>query len=113
MKIKTTRKEMKEGYSNIIGIGYCQAQYLLSGQDDYAYISGKHGWACDIYKIDNNTIISTGYQPIRNTTIDYNTLKVYEREAEKIVCESKKDWDEKKKILNQLLLEMIQTAKVA
>lgn len=43
-------------------IGYCDAQYLLSGIKPAGYVAGALGWDCDIYRIAGLTIV-TGYRP--------------------------------------------------
>ena len=78
MKFKTTKKEMKENYDQILGIGYCNAQHLLKFENPIAYSTRSEGWACDYYDIDG-ILISTGYAPMdsRNVKKDYNTIISY------------------------------------
>ena len=64
MKIQVTKKSIKENYKNIISVGYCNAQNMLKCKDATMYSAGVYGWACDYYVINNDTIISTGYNPI-------------------------------------------------
>lgn len=82
MKLKTTKKEIKEGFYRIISIGYCDAQYLLSEEKPFAYSAGVYGWACDYYDIDG-ICISTGYSPLseKNMKYDYKLVKEYEEKA--------------------------------
>ena len=65
-KIKATKRDMKENY-RIIGIGYCDAQFLLQYHDAVAYSVRAEGWACDYYDV-YNVVISTGYSYINNKT---------------------------------------------
>lgn len=65
MKLKVSKKEIKEGFENIIRLGYGTIQHLLFYVSADYYSCGVNGWSCDYYKIDNDTIISTGYSPIR------------------------------------------------
>lgn len=67
------------------GIGYCNAQYLLTDLTPCAYVIGREGWRCDIYILGPVTI-STGYCPI-GKKISYDTIRKYEKIAENIVCE--------------------------
>ena len=60
MKFKATKKAMKDNYYYIIGIGYCDAQYLLQDEKPIAYSAGVYGWQCDYYDVDG-VLISTGY----------------------------------------------------
>lgn len=85
MKLKATKKEMKEGYYRIIGIGYCDAQFLLSNEKPFAYSCGLYGWKCDYYDIDG-ILISTGYDYIetKNARQDYNLIREYDKKAESL-----------------------------
>jgi len=84
MKLKASKKTIKDGYYKILSIGYCDAQYLLSEENPFAYSSGSYGWACDYYDIDG-VCISTGYSPISKNTdkIDYKLLREYDEIASK------------------------------
>lgn len=83
MKVKVTKKQMKENYKNIIKIGYCEGQYMLRCADPVYYSAGVYGWSCDYYVINKNTIISTGYNPIGNID-NKEIIDKYEKKAEKI-----------------------------
>mgnify|MGYP007069854723 CR=1 FL=1 len=67
------------------GISYCSAQYLLNDLTPWAYVAGVYGWSCDIYNL-GSVNISTGYCPV-GKRIDYDTVRKYEVQAEKVVCE--------------------------
>ena len=82
MKLKTTKKQIKENAHKIFSVGYCELDYLLKYNEPFAYSSGVYGWACDYYNIDG-TIISTGYQPI-GKLIDYELVKRYNTKAREI-----------------------------
>lgn len=83
VKFKATKKEMREGYTHIIGIGYCAAQTLLRYENAIAYSVRAEGWACDYYDIDG-VLISTGYSPLacKNAKIDYSRLREFELKAQ-------------------------------
>ena len=82
MKLKTTKKEIKNNSKRILKVGYCAAQNLLNYEEPFAYSSGVYDWACDYYNIDG-VIISTGYSPI-GEEVEYNLLKEYETKAKNI-----------------------------
>ena len=84
MRLKVSKKEIKDNYSNIITISYCDAEYLLRGLDSKYYSTRAEGWACDYYEIDNNTIISTGYAPIDSKLRDYELTRKYDDKAREI-----------------------------
>lgn len=107
MKVKVSKKEVKENFRNIICIGYCDLQYLLYYKEANYYSSGVYGWSCDYYKINNNTIISTGYQPIGNICADYNKVVSYDKEARNIIYNYSYDYEVKKELLEELLNKFI------
>ena len=108
MKLKTTKREIKENSYYIIGIGYCGAQYLLQYTEPFAYSAGVYGWSCDYYNIDG-VIISTGYSYIdnKNSKSNYDLLRKYEKKAEKIVYNYDISHKVKKNKLNKLLKAFI------
>lgn len=107
MKFKTTRKAIKENYSNIICISYCHLQQLLSGKEPIAYTTRREGWAADIYEVNNNTVIVTGYAPFGNIHPDYELVKEYEKKANIITSSSIINWEEKQERLNILINEFV------
>ena len=98
MKFKTTRKEINQNYKNIICVGYCKMDYLLTNQQPIAYASGVNGWNCDVYDV-NGVAIVTGYNPFGNIRPDYETIKKYEDEACRIACNS---WGSYQNMINQI-----------
>ena len=106
MKIRVTDKQIKEGFKNIICVGYCELQYLLYYKIADFNTCGIYGWKADFYKINNNTIISTGYAPIGNIR-NYNLNKKYENKARKIVLDYDLQYEQKTKKLDNLLKKYI------
>ena len=101
MKLKTTKKQIRENFNTILSVGYCDAQYLLSSRTPFAYSAGVYGWSCDYYQI-GNICICTGYSPI-GTPVDYELLDELERKAEQI----KKSSSDREKQLDELLKQLI------
>ena len=81
MKMKTTNKQIREGYAKIINIGYCKGWYLLQGQEPRYYTCGVYGWNQDTYHINNNVAISTGYRTIGNIDPKYDIIEEYNEKA--------------------------------
>lgn len=108
MKIKTTKKAVKDNYNHIIGIGYCNAQNLLRFSDAFGYSSGQNGWVCDYFEVDN-VCISTGYSYINNVNVkyDYTLLDSYESKARDIIGNYDINWEVKKEMVNQLLKDFV------
>lgn len=91
MKFKTTQKYIKANYKNIISVGYCNIQHLLTYESPIAYTSGRDGWYADIYDFGNignigSTAIVTGYNPFGNVKPDYEIVKKYDDMAKSVVC---------------------------
>ena len=108
MKLKTTNKAIKNGYNKIIGVGYCDLQSLLTFKSPFAYTSGTYGWNCDFYDVDG-VCICTGYRSIvsKNSSVDYDVMREYERKASVIRCDNTIDYETKKEMVNALLLEFV------
>ena len=106
MKFKTTKNEIYSNFKNVICVGYCKLDALLTNHDPIAYNSGVAGWNCDIYDI-NGVAIVTGYQPFGNIRPDYDTIKKYEDEARKICCGSWENYQNMMDQVDQLLKQFI------
>jgi hypothetical protein len=107
MKCKVTKKQVKKNYSTVIGVGYCDAQYLIEyANRAFAYSAGVYGWQCDYYEFDN-ICISTGYDYIHGLDYEYSILRAYEKKAQKIALNGELDYDKKAKKLNALLKKFI------
>jgi hypothetical protein len=109
MKLKTTKKIIKENYSKIIGIGYCNFQYMLYYSNPFAFSAGVYGWCCDYYEFDN-ICISTGYSYISTVKTDYEFVRKYELKAQKIVLNYDLGFETKKAKLNNLMKKFIKEA---
>lgn len=103
MKFKTTTKELKEGYHNIISAGYCDLQNLLNYEKPIAYSKGIYGWNFDVYDV-NGVAIATGYRgmPSKNSKkATYDLIKEYDKKA------SGKTAEERKTLLNEFINKVI------
>lgn len=117
MKLRASKKTIKENSYRILSVGYCDVQYLLKGEEPFSYCCGVYGWCCDNYELNNGKhrlLISTGYSPIESQNIDKNTLKnkyeiikKYEDKARKINC-TISGWDNVKKRLDKLVDKFIE-----
>lgn len=108
MKFRVTKKAMRESGKTIIKIGYCNAQFLLRFQNEFAYSTRAEGWACDYYEV-NGAIISTGYAPI-GKTVDYNTIHEYDNKAREICGDYSRSYEDQETAVNALLYEFIEKA---
>lgn len=105
MKFRTTQKEIKNGYGYIFSIPYCDAYYLLQGQEPEAYTAGVYGWNADIYSRGGVAIV-TGYRPFGKAT-PRELLKKYEEKAKKTYNNNNYKYDTKANKANKLLDEFI------
>lgn len=101
MKIKTTKKSIKESYAKVYSIGYCNLAWLLKYEYPFAYSTRVEGWACDYYKV-GNVIISTGYSPI-GSKVSYGLQTKYNDMARIIVCDWDKTHEQKKDLVENLI----------
>lgn len=101
MKKRITKSAIRNSYTGrIASVNYCRLQFLMRGQDPFAYSDRREGWACDYYEIPREICISTGYSPI-GKRIDYEFLKYWDDAARRI-CEEENDWKKQKKRLEAL-----------
>ena len=112
MKLRATKKEMREGYDKVLRIGYCNAQNLLNYEQPFAYSAGRYGWCCDYYDI-NGVLISTGYSPIESKGMrsDYKRIREYEARAERLRYEVE-DFTVRRQKTRELLEEMLNELRI-
>ena len=99
-------KQIKESYKNIIKCGYCELQNLLKGIDKKGYTCGVYGWDADIYQINIDTVIVTGYRTFGNIEADHELSKEYDTKAEEIFKKTK-TYSKASEKVNELLNEYI------
>ena len=112
MKAKITQKEARD--LKPYRFGYCEIQYLLRYEDPIFYTCGLYGRNADFYKIEHpetwrNIWICTGYRPIGERYIDYDTSQKREHKARNF------DYTgltatETKKTLRRFIFEMLDDA---
>jgi len=79
MKFKTTQKAIKEGYSDIYAVNYCDACNILAPFEPVAYTAGIYGWNCDVYQFGQYAI-ATGYRTIGDV-VPYELIKALNDDA--------------------------------
>lgn len=109
MKAKVTKTAVKQNFSTILSLGYCDVQYLTYFKRPFGYSCGVNGWSCDYYDIDG-VCLSTGYSPI-GSDVDYKLLVKFEKAAQKIVTDYNINYDLKAKKVNKLLTDFINKSK--
>lgn len=83
MKTKTTQKQIKENFSNILAIGHVEYYHLLDKYKASYYTCGVYGWNADII-IDytTDTAIVTGYRTFGDRLND-KQLAIFEKYNDK------------------------------
>lgn len=85
MKFKTTARDIRNGYCNIISVGYCNVQRMTRNRSPIAYTCGVYGWNFDVYDVSDihpSTVICTGYRGMpAGVKIDYAKMIEHEKAA--------------------------------
>ena len=85
MKVKVSRKSVKDNFRNVYQLSMTKAYTIFYGQSPAYYTAGIYGWNCDVYIIDNNTAVTVGYRPFGDLlpeAIEKDMLKKAERVKE-------------------------------
>lgn len=106
MKIRTTKKEIMKGYKNIIVASYCDLAELLRFKEANFNTVGVYGWNADIYQIDNNTAICTGYRPFGNIE-NYDLNKKYNNQARKILYNANLSYKQREQKIDKLIEKFV------
>ena len=84
MKTQTTKKAIMSAYRNVIKVGYCDLQDALKWREPNFYTAGVYGWKADVYVIDCDTVIVTGYRPFGNMELQREVIDTLNKCAESI-----------------------------
>lgn len=106
MYYQLNKKDVEYRNKYVISIPYCAAQYLLYYRSPIGYTDGS-----DIYQIDSQTVITTGYGPFGFDDYSHVYLKNIEQESEKLVNSFIIKTDTKINMLNDLLKDFIDHVK--
>ena len=71
-------------YRNVIKVGYCDLQDALEWREPNFYTAGVYGWNSDVYVIDHDTVIVTGYRPFGNMELPREVIDTLNKCAESI-----------------------------
>lgn len=71
-------------YCNVIKVGYCDMQAALKWREPNYYTAGAYGWNSDVYVIDDDTVIVTGYRPFGNVKLPREVIDTLNKCAESI-----------------------------
>ena len=106
-KIKVTKKQITENFYNIYKCGYCD--FIPTADADF-YTCGVYGWNADVYKINYNTVIVTGYRPFGKKRLSSNFLDRFKKGKEEIAA-STSDWKRRMQMENDLIEKLLEEEK--
>lgn len=111
IKARVTDKQLRDGYY-VIELGYCDAQNILKFQGARFYNYGVYGWRYDVYELDWNLAICTGYQPIKSIPKKINSQAVaiiekYDKKAETLKSSNYKNYENYRKAIERLYIRMV------
>ena len=84
MKTQITKKAIMNAYRNVIKVGYCDMQDALKWREPNFYTAGVYGWNADVYVIDYDTVIVTGYRPFGNMELSREVIDTLNKCARSI-----------------------------
>ena len=84
MKTKITKKAIMSAYRNVIKVDYCDMQDALKWREPNFYTAGVYGWNSDVYVIDYDTAIVTGYRPFGNVELPCEVIDMLNKCAKSI-----------------------------
>ena len=73
-----------KAYRNVIKVGYGEMQDALKWREPNFYTAGIFGWNADVYVIDDDTVIVTGYRPFGNMELSREVIDTLNKCAESI-----------------------------
>ena len=111
LKVKVSDKELRNGYYTI-ALGYCDAQNILKYEGARFYNYGIYGWRYDVYELDWNLAICTGYQPIKSIPEKLNRKAVeiiekYDKKAENLNRNNYKNYENYRRAIERLYKKMV------
>lgn len=110
-KIKITNKELKNMYNEI---------YIINDKTLCLYLEarffncGIYGWNYDVYELDCDTCLITGYRNQTGIKIPYKLEEKYKKKIKKLYnsdLEYNKKIEKNKKIIEKMILECKEEAK--
>lgn len=112
MKTRITKKELKHNYKIIISTGL-DVSYLFYECGPDFYYSNMYGWRFDAYKLNNDIILTTGYEFLKENKnqekID-EIIRLHNRIAKALIERNKElkyEYDVLRQALNFNLNDLI------
>ena len=111
LKVRITNKELREGYYTI-ELSYGATQNILKFQPARFCNYGVYGWNYDVYELDWNLAICTGYRPVKSIPEKLNKqareiVKKYDKKAEALHSWDYKKYENYRKAIDRLYNNMV------
>lgn len=91
-KQHTTMKYIRNNWTKVFRVGYCDLQNIFRYEEPQYYNSGVYGWNCDVYcDFARDIAITTGYRNMAGRNIPSEILEKYDAIAKEII---KNQWNE-------------------
>lgn len=107
--IKVRKKDILGNYKTVLSVGYCDTDDLLKGEERKFYTAGVYGWNADVYLLDKDIVLVTGYRPF-GTRVYSDIIQKYNNKAKNINSKNY-GWKEHKTRLDLNLQRMVEEIK--
>ena len=108
-----TKNEIKRRYETIIQLGYCDIYDLTRKLKKIGYNAGIYGWNYDVFELDWNTCIITGYRTFSKgtTRLTSDFIQYMDKKARQINENNRCNYHEFEKQMNDLKNEFLREYK--
>lgn len=108
-----TKNEIKKQYETIIQVGYCDLYKLTRNLKKIGYNAGIYGWNYDVFELDWNTCIITGYRTFDKGTIRLTSdfIQYMDKKANEITNNNNFNYEKYEKQMNLLKNEFLREYK--
>ena len=108
-----TRNEIRRQYKTVIQLGYCDIYELTRQLKKIGYNAGVYGWNYDVFELDYDTCIITGYRTFRKgtTRLTSEFTQYMDKKANEITNNNNRNYEELEKQMNSLKNEFIDNYK--
>lgn len=106
MNLKLTKKEVMNNFRNVISVGYCDLCFLERRLNKIGYTCGVYGWNANVYRLNEDTCLVTGYRPFGNCKTSANVEEINEK-AKDIAGNYTMSFEEEQKEIEKLVKEIL------
>ena len=105
--VEMTRNDVKKAFTKIYAADYCSLECLLKNQLRIGYNAGTFGWNYDVFSLNENVALRTGYRNMPGKEIPTNITSYYNKRAEEIFHNPILSYEEKNKNLSELIDQLV------